>query len=212
MKKRKARAAAAVELAAVLMITAAAFAWGQRAALIERGYTAHGGEYLLLLIPAIYYTGKQIALDWIAEFQKTQKGQTEEEWIRPLEIAFMGYNDQITKIAFIQFERDNSEEIAEHGRTRREYLRLKDGTRITKITPGMIYFGADGYRFDQLILADDSRKEIYSARWREISLLVETAMYRSCVPERYKILFYDLDAKDPRDKTGKGAEEYGNVL
>ena len=44
MKKGKNRAAAAVELVAVLLATAAAFAWGQRAALIERGYTAHGGE------------------------------------------------------------------------------------------------------------------------------------------------------------------------
>ena len=37
MKKGKNRAAAAVELVAVLLATAAAFAWGQRAALIERG-------------------------------------------------------------------------------------------------------------------------------------------------------------------------------
>lgn len=74
MKKRKSRAAAAVELAAVLLITAAAFAWGQRAALIERGYTAHGGEYLLLLIPAIYYTGKRTALDWIEELRELWRG------------------------------------------------------------------------------------------------------------------------------------------
>lgn len=69
MKKGKNRAAAAVELVAVLLATAAAFAWGQRAALIERGYTAHGGECLLLIIPVIYYTGKRIATDWIAEFR-----------------------------------------------------------------------------------------------------------------------------------------------
>lgn len=74
MKKRKSRAAAAVELAAVLLITAAAFAWGQRAALIERGYTAHGGEYLLLLIPAIYYTGKRTVLDWIEELRELWRG------------------------------------------------------------------------------------------------------------------------------------------
>ena len=70
MKKRKSRAAAAVELAAVLLITAAAFTWGQRAALIERGYAARGGEYMLLLIPAIYYTGKRVLLDWIAELRE----------------------------------------------------------------------------------------------------------------------------------------------
>ena len=69
MKNGKNRAAAAVELAAVLLATAAAFAWGQRAALIERGYTARGGEYLLLLIPAICYIGKRIAADWIAELR-----------------------------------------------------------------------------------------------------------------------------------------------
>jgi len=69
VKKGKNRVAAAVELAAVLLATADAFAWGQRAALIERGYTARGGEYLLLLIPAIYYTGKRIAADWIAELR-----------------------------------------------------------------------------------------------------------------------------------------------
>lgn len=70
MNRKRDRIAAAVELAAVLLITAAAFAWGQRAALIERGYTARGGEYLLLLIPAIYYTGKRIAADWIAELRE----------------------------------------------------------------------------------------------------------------------------------------------
>ena len=74
MKKGKNRAAAAVELAAVLLATAAAFALGQRAALIERGYTARGGEYLLLLIPFIYYTGKWTLLDWIAELRELWRG------------------------------------------------------------------------------------------------------------------------------------------
>lgn len=74
MNKGKNRIAAAVELAAVLLITAAAFAWGQRAALIERGYTARGGEYLLL-IPFIYYTGKRIAEDWIVELRELWRGR-----------------------------------------------------------------------------------------------------------------------------------------
>lgn len=64
---------AAVELAVVLLITVAAFAWGKRAALIERGYTAYGGEYMLLIIPAIYYTGKRTLLDWIAELRAIWK-------------------------------------------------------------------------------------------------------------------------------------------
>lgn len=72
MNKKKDRTAAAVELAAVLLTTAAAFTRGQRAALIERGYTARGGEYLLLLIPFIYYTGKWTILDWIAELRDNE--------------------------------------------------------------------------------------------------------------------------------------------
>ena len=72
MNRKKNWAAAAVELAAVLLASAVAFAWGQRAALIERGYTARGGEYLLLLIPAIYYIGKRIAADWIAELRDNE--------------------------------------------------------------------------------------------------------------------------------------------
>lgn len=74
MNKKKNRAAAAVELAAVLLATAVAFAWGKRVALVERGYTAHGGEYLLLLIPFIYYTGKRIAEDWISDFREMRRG------------------------------------------------------------------------------------------------------------------------------------------
>lgn len=133
------------------------------------------------------------------------------EWARRLEIAFMGYDAQQTKAAFQQFARDNQEEI----RTdllKMGLLTLKDGTRITEITPGTAGRGIREYKYDQLILADDSRKRIYSARWREISLFLQTAMDRSCVPEAYKILFYDLDAPDPRDETGKGAGEHGSPL
>lgn len=133
------------------------------------------------------------------------------ETIKRLEIAFMGYDTQQTKAAFQRFARDNQEEI----RTdllKMGLLTLKDGTRITAITPGTAGSGICAYKYDQLILADDSRKRIYSARWREISLFLQTAMDRSCVPERYKILFYDLDAPEPRSETRKGAGKHGEEL
>ena len=41
--------------------------------LFRSGYEAIGGEYLLLLLPAIYYTGKRTLLDWIAEFRESKK-------------------------------------------------------------------------------------------------------------------------------------------
>lgn len=226
MKRGEARAAAAVELAAVLLITAAAFAWGQRAALIERGYTARGGEYLLLLIPEIYYITKRIIVDWIKEIKKTWRRRPKPETLcivhenqsrtvidrtaKSLEIAFMGYNNQRTKETFRQFAEDNREEIrtdlSELG-----LLLLKDGTRITAITPEKAGLGVRGYNYDQLILADDSRKKIYSVRCREINLFMETAMDLSRVPENYKILFYDTDAPDPRREIGKGDRKSGTI-
>lgn len=69
MKRKKHLAFELCELAVILLFTAAAFQWGQAAALAERGYTACGGEYFLLLIPAIYYAGKRTILDWVEEIR-----------------------------------------------------------------------------------------------------------------------------------------------
>lgn len=74
MKRKRSLASVAFELLAVLLLTAAAFMWGKQTARIERGYEAIGGEYLLLLLPAIYYTGKQTILDWIADIKEKEKG------------------------------------------------------------------------------------------------------------------------------------------
>ena len=62
-----------LELLAVLLVTALAFVWGKQVAQAERGYTAIGGEYLLLLLPAMYYTGKRTILDWIADIRRLWK-------------------------------------------------------------------------------------------------------------------------------------------
>lgn len=74
MKRKRSLASVAFELLAVLLLTAAAFMWGKQTARIERGYEAIGGEYLLLLLPAIYYTGKRTILDWIADIKEKEKG------------------------------------------------------------------------------------------------------------------------------------------
>ena len=75
MRRKRSLASVLFELAAVLLMTALAFAWGKQTALAERGYTAIGGEYLLLLIPAMYYTGKRTILDWIADLRELKKGR-----------------------------------------------------------------------------------------------------------------------------------------
>ena len=75
MRRKRSLASVLFELAAVLLMTALAFAWGKQTALAERGYNAIGGEYLLLLLPAIYYTGKQTILDWLADLRELKKGR-----------------------------------------------------------------------------------------------------------------------------------------
>jgi hypothetical protein len=75
MKPKRSLASVVLELAAVLLVTALAFAWGKQTAQAERGYTAIGGEYLLLLLPAIYYTGKRTVLDWITDLRELTKGR-----------------------------------------------------------------------------------------------------------------------------------------
>lgn len=63
MKPKKSLASILCEAAVVVLVTAAAFLWGLSAGRTQRGCSAIGGEYLLLLIPGIYYTGKRTVLD-----------------------------------------------------------------------------------------------------------------------------------------------------
>lgn len=75
MRRKRSLASVLFELAAVLLMTTLAFAWGKQTALAERGYNAIGGEYLLLLLPDMYYTGKRTILDWIADLRELKKGR-----------------------------------------------------------------------------------------------------------------------------------------
>lgn len=47
---------------------AVVFTKGLSAALAWRGYKAVGGEFMLLLLPIIYYEAKRIILDFVADF------------------------------------------------------------------------------------------------------------------------------------------------
>lgn len=73
MKPKRSLASVGLELAAVLLVTVLAFAWGVRVAQAQRGYNAIGGECIFLLIPAMYYIGKRIIQDWIADLRKLRK-------------------------------------------------------------------------------------------------------------------------------------------
>lgn len=115
--------------------------------------------------------------------------------IRPLCIAFMGYNLEQTTVCFRQFARDNAESIKAAKPNR---LVLKDGTMILPFPAARVRVARmDGYRFDQLIIADDRRKNIYHAAAAEIRRIIGSAMIHSCVPGEYQIQFYDIDEPIP---------------
>lgn len=60
----------------MILVTLTAFRLGVIYAYLERGYQARGGEYLLLLIPPIYYAAKRTLFDWIADLRRA-KGRRE---------------------------------------------------------------------------------------------------------------------------------------
>ena len=62
MRRKKKSRLAAAEFLAVLIVTAVVFTKGLSAALAWRGYKAVGGEFMLLLLPIIYYEAKRITV------------------------------------------------------------------------------------------------------------------------------------------------------
>lgn len=76
-RKRKSRLAA-VELLGVLTATAVLFVKAQSVALASRGYFAIGGEFMLLLLPIIYYLAKQTIRDFAADIAELIRNAPED--------------------------------------------------------------------------------------------------------------------------------------
>lgn len=74
MKLSRKQVSAVLELVIVLLATALVFRLGVATAKAERGYDAHGGEYLLLTLPVLYYAGKQTLQDWLADLREIRRG------------------------------------------------------------------------------------------------------------------------------------------
>lgn len=68
MRRKKKSRLAAAEFLAVFIVTAVVFIKSMGYALAWRGYEAVGGEFMLLLLPIIYYETKRIILDYVADF------------------------------------------------------------------------------------------------------------------------------------------------
>lgn len=124
----------------------------------------------------------------------------EEERPRPLDVAFMGYSSELTRRFIRQFCEDNRESVRSVSEKR---IILTDETRIIAISPSMARNRLDGYRFDQLILADDEREMIRDTYAKEIEIITRGYMAISCVPEEFQVLYYNPFAAEPCAECGR---------
>lgn len=106
-------------------------------------------------------------------------------------IAFIGYNEEQTRLGLDSLVRDNADQVVFYDR-RRGVVKLLDGTTIYRVQgfPEFLY----GRRFDQAIVADDRRRLVYSVRWPVLHEL-DRCMAGSVVPEELRWCFYNLDAE-----------------
>lgn len=128
-----------------------------------------------------------------------------QEQPRPLEIVLMSYTVELARRNLRALAEDNAEQV-DRLESARGRLLLKDGTRIKAISPGMVRRGFDGYRFDQLILADDHREALRLEAAHEIEVIRWECMASSCVPEEYQVLCYNIDAPEPCRECGRPGE------
>lgn len=119
-----------------------------------------------------------------------------------LNIAFIGFNRDQTRKYFEELYVANMDQtalIALSGGT----LILRDGTIIHRIDS---LTNCRGYRFDQIIIADDSRMNVLVERADEIAA-IELGMLTSCVPEEFQRVFYNTDFKGVEIDQFKTGEE-----
>lgn len=114
--------------------------------------------------------------------------------MKPLALAFVGFNREQTLAHFRQFARDNAEQIWDRN-LELGWILLYDGTVIKRIT-SMEQARRDGVRFDQIILADDRRRMIWKERAELIRFLDIYGCRCSEVPQEFRFQIYDVDAPE----------------
>lgn len=132
-----------------------------------------------------------------ADYIKTGKLTAERAAVadmKSLVLAFIGWDEKSTRRYFRLFAQDNAEQIY-HADYDRGVLRFYDGCIVRRISPSWVR-SLDGYRFDQIILAEDSRLWLRDRRCAELGEL----NYRcSCsdVPEEFRYIHYNIDDPEP---------------
>lgn len=106
-------------------------------------------------------------------------------------IAFIGYNEEQTRRYLEEFVMINNDQVR-HFNRRDGIVYLMDNTTITAVKPIPEFLRAR--RFDQTIVADDRRLNVFDRRYPEFMEL-ERCMAGSIVPEHFRWQLYNLDAE-----------------
>lgn len=111
----------------------------------------------------------------------------------PWKIAFIAWDLETACNHLRQLAIDNADQVKRYDRKRGRIL-LKDGTEIISVHH---LIGLEGCRFDQYIIADDSRMAV--VKFHGVAL--NELHYRcgcSIVPEEYRCQFYNVDEEAPQ--------------
>lgn len=118
--------------------------------------------------------------------------------MKPLTLAFIGYNEEQTRRHFVEFARVNTDQVSDFD-DREGRIRLTDGTLILRVPNDR--HRLIGRRFDQVIVAVDSRGfRNWSGARRELLNAVCARMWCSCVPMKFLTIIYDLDSEVIHDE------------
>ena len=104
------------------------------------------------------------------------------EDIRPLMIGLIGYNMEQTEYGLWVLSNENSDQV---DCVERHRIKFNDGTEIRAIYNEN---SACGRRFDQIILFDDEKWNIYEKRRDLIEYVFWHMANYSCVPEEYIVM------------------------
>jgi len=115
------------------------------------------------------------------------------EDMKPLTLAFVGFNARQTREYFQQFVQDNWEQIYVYD-PQVGWARFFDGT-VVKCIPSTEQVKRDGLRYDQIILADDRRMMIWKERSELLCFLNDCCRY-SQIPHDFRYQIYDIDAPE----------------
>ena len=106
---------------------------------------------------------------------------------KPLAIGLIGYSRECAFQALRAIAESNEEQVAFCFRDR---LILKDGTLIKVI--GNTDYLRNNTAYDQIFICDDKRWNVYVEAYELIHALQENCKRRSCVPEEFQILEYEV--------------------